>query len=169
MSLAGRVNTLATRIATEIKAVRAATVPKTFTSTSDASGNGFVGSWTVAYVTGGGSPTMMDAWYNPAGIAYHTFWLNENGSPRAAMGKASDSAAKFIGWGSGQNGNTVEFQRYSGSGVGSRTNDAAIGPDGKWRTGSTDVTCYMVVVIAAGATAPPAGTPIGTPVLRLRA
>lgn len=147
-------------------------VPVAETVTVDPAADGMFGSWTIQYATSGTSSTVLDVFYQPdgvAGTAYHTFWLNENGAPRAAMGKASDSAAKFIGWGSGQSGNTLEVQRYSGSGTDSRSNDFAIGPDGMPRIGPSDVPAALCVVIESTDTAPPAGTPAGTVVIRKQA
>lgn len=126
----------------------------------------------VQYATNGTSPTLFDAYYQPGGptgTEYHTFWLNENGSPRCAGGKAADAALKAIGFGVGQTGNTFEVQRYNGAGTGGRTNDFAIGPDGAPRIGPNDVPAALCVVIEAGASAPPAGTPAGTVVIRKQA
>lgn len=147
-------------------------VPASKTVTVDPAADGQFGSWTIQYSTSGSSSTVLDVFFQPdgpAGTIYHTFWLNENGAPRAGMGKASDSALKIIGWGSGQSGNTFEVQRYSGSGTGSRTNDFAIGPDGMPRIGPSDVPAALCVVIASTDTAPPAGTPVGTVVVRKQA
>lgn len=126
----------------------------------------------VRYQTSGSSPTLFDIYYQPdgeLGTEYHTFWLNENGSPRCGAGKPGEVPLRAIGYGSGQTGNSFEVQRYGGAGTGGRTNDFAIGPDGMPRIGANDVPAALCVVLESTDVAPPAGTPAGTVCIRKQA
>ena len=126
----------------------------------------YIGNWTVNYATSGVSPQVLSVFYNGAGQNIKTFWLNENGAPRAAMGKSSDSAIKLLGYPGGGTGNTVEIQSVT-SGGGRNT---VIGVnDAGFNLGNSAVPAVLCVVIAAGASGPPAGTPAGTVVIKKRA
>jgi len=120
--------------------------------------------WTVNYVTSGTSPQVMAVFYNGGGGNVKTFWLNENGAPRAAMAKPSDMAAKFVGYpGGGATVPTVQWEKQAAGG--GRTPVAAIDDTG-WLIGPNLVRAQMCVVIAATDSAPPTGTPVGTVVIK---
>lgn len=157
----------ATKVAIEPQPALDTKITKVVNLTTPGS-SGMQGDWTVGYATTGTSPTLLNVWYNPAGTAYNTFWLNENGAPRAAMGKAADCALKVIGWGTGQSVNTFQVEKYSGSGTGGRNPVFAIDVDGAPRLGASNVKGAWAVVIASSDSAPPAGTPAGTIVVKLR-
>lgn len=129
---------------------------------------GFGFKHTVNYATSGNSSTFAEVWYANGGSSLASFWLNENGAPRAACPKASDSAFKVVGWGTGQTVPTFMVQQRAGAGTGGRTDQWGIDKDGKPIIGPNNVVGAHVVVIAAADSAPPAGTPAGVVVFKLQ-
>jgi hypothetical protein len=131
---------------------------------------GFTGKHTVNYVTSGTSSTLFEAWYTGGATDSNlaSFWLNENGAPRAACPKPSDSALKVVGWGTGQTVPTFVVEQRAGDGTGGRTTQWGINASGLPILGANEVVGAHVVVIAATDSAPPAGTPAGTVVFKRR-
>ena len=167
MSLASRIVAVVEAIGADMKA----RMLKTVTVSSEPAPGPIWGSASIDYATSGTSPPLLEAWYtggtNDSSLA--SFWLNENGAPRASMPKAADSALKVVGWGTNQSGYTFEIQQRSGEGTGGRSVSWAIDAQGRPILGPSEVVGAHTVVIESTDTVPPTGTPAGTVVYKKRA
>lgn len=172
-TLQSRLGSLITAIGADIKALYTADALKTIKALTQASDPAIAGYWgkvTVTYATSGTSSTVFEAWYtgDATDSSLASFWLNENGAMRAAMPKPSDSAGKFVGWGTGQTGHTLVVEQRAGNGSGGRSTAWGINKDGNPVLGASEVVGAHAVVISSVATTPPTGTPIGTIVFKRR-
>lgn len=160
-TMQARLATLITAIGADIKEALTNRVIKTQTVASDPAVAGYLAKVTVNYATSGTSSTVFEAWYtgDATDSSLASFWLNENGAPRAAMPKPSDVAMKLIGWGTGQTGLTFAIEQRAGNGSGGRSTSWGINKDGNPVLGSNEVVGSNVVVISAASSAPPTGTP----------
>lgn len=162
MSLASGVVSLATRVGVEFKTRFRATW------VADPGQPGFLMQHFINYSTTGGSSPLMEFWYQFGGGSLASFWLNENGNPRAAMSKASDAAMKLVGWGTGQTNATFMIEQRSGAGTGGRSSSWGISGQGKPLLGPNEVPGENMVVLESTDTAPPTGTPVGTVLMKKR-
>jgi len=165
-----RLATLITAIGADIKEALTNRVIKTQTVASDPASAAYLAKVTVNYATSGTSSTVFEAWYtgDATDSSLASFWLNENGAMRGAMPKPSDSAAKFVGWGTSQTGHTLLVEQRAGNGTGGRSTAWGINKDGNPVLGANEVVGAHAVVISAASSAPPTGTPVGTIVFKRR-
>lgn len=139
------------------------------TVTSDPAAAGYLnGVFHINYTTSGSSSSTAEWWYDTSSSSLASFWLDENGAPRAAMPKTTDSALRVVGWGTGQTAHTFVIEQRSGSGTGGRSTQWGINSSGNPVLGSSEVVGAHTVVIAVTDTGPPAGTPAGTVVVKKR-
>ncbi len=161
-TLQSRLGSLITAIGADMKEALTNRTVKLQTIGSDPAVAGYLAKTTVNYATSGTSSTVFEVWYtgDATDSSLASFWLNENGAPRAAMPKPSDVALKLIGWGlSGQTGHTFMIEQRASGGSGSRTSQWGINKDGNPVLGANEVVGANVVVISAASSVPPTGTP----------
>jgi hypothetical protein len=160
-TLQSRLGSLITAIGADMKEALTNRAMKVQTVASDPGAAGAFAKVTVTYATSGTSSTVFEAWYTGDATDSNlaSFWLNENGAMRAAMPKPSDSAGKFVGWGTGQTGHTLVVEQRAGNGTGGRSTAWGINKDGNPVLGSNEVVGAHCVVIAVTDTVPPTGTP----------
>lgn len=172
-TMQARIASLITAIGADIKSLTTAQANRALKANHYASDPATAGFWAqlyVDYATTGSSSPLFEAWYTGSATdsSLASFWLNENGAPRAAMPKAADSALKVVGWGTGQSVHTFVVEQRSGAGTGGRSTQWGINAAGNPVLGASEVEGAHAVVIASGATAPPTGTPAGTIVFKKR-
>lgn len=173
-SVSGSLDALSTTdkssLVSALNEVKSKSMSKVVNVVAEPSTSSFWGSASIGYLTGGNSPTLLETWYTggPKVGNLASFWLNENGAPRAAMPKPSDSALKLVGWGTGQVGPTLSVQQRSGDGIGGRSSQWGIGANGNPVIGPNEIEGVHCILISATDTAPPNGTPAGTIVFKRR-
>lgn len=172
-TLQSRLGSLITAIGADIKTLTTGLANRALKANHYASDPGAAGFWSqlyVDYATTGSSSTVFEIWYTGSATdsSLASFWLNENGAPRAAMAKAADSGLKVVGWGTGQSVATFVVEQRSGAGTGGRSTQWGINADGNPIIGANEVVGAHAVVIAHTDTAPPTGTPAGTVVFKKR-
>lgn len=174
MSLQSRISALITAIATDIKTINTALNTKvpigstgtTYTAPPSSDQIGYfvhlLLNWSAG-IAGGSDPEPFMVETKRNGISYRTFWLNENGSPRAAA-LNDEPALKVFGPDANHSyvGMVVDFFKAYGL----QTHLWGIHTDGNARIGSNSTIGAHCVVVAHGAAAP-AGLPNGTLIFEL--
>lgn len=163
MNLKTLVDALATAVGADYKALSASVMLNSIAkAVSPPNGSPPMwGKFDVQYPTSGNSPVVLEARYTGGSLisSLASFWLNENGGPRAAMAKASDSAMKFVGWGTNQSVPTIVVEQRNGEGTGGRVSQWGIIANGNPAFGPNLLEGRHVAVVPAGTTTMPAGTP----------
>lgn len=166
-TLLNRANHTGTQLSSTISDLTSVVVPLTKTVASAPAAPGYLGVYHINYATTGASPTVLEYWYDGGGTAnLASFWLNENGAPRASAPKAADSALKLAGYGPSQSVPTFIVQQRSTDGGAGRFDQWGINKDGQPIIGTNNIVgCHVIKLAAADPV--PAGLPAGTLIVRV--
>lgn len=143
-------------------------VAKTTTATAPGPTVGYWQRLNLAWpgaIAGGSDNEPLYVETNRAGVPYRTFWLNENGSPRAASLNDEPALKVFGPTANTSYAGLVMQVQNRWSGAGSQKHLWGIHTDGRERVGA-NLTPAAASVVLAAADPVPAGLPAGTLIFR---